>query len=169
MCNWISSIWLYMIATMEQIMGLRITILELGTQDTLINTSISQVGLFFHPTNHIINAMWQLYWTHKWTQIQTLTLVNPKLVINTFLVLDLQHDWPNMTHSNHAIQACIMIYVCNYEFSNHIVNLSFKSWKDMKNNHLKINTTLQMIAICKKIHHLAIQDWVSICLPIMCH
>jgi hypothetical protein len=48
-----------MIATMEQIMGLRITILELGTQDTLINTSISHVGLFVHPTNLTFEAMCQ--------------------------------------------------------------------------------------------------------------
>jgi hypothetical protein len=44
---------------MEQIMGFRITILELGAQDTLINTSISHVGLFVHPTNLIFKAMWQ--------------------------------------------------------------------------------------------------------------
>lgn len=61
MRNWIGSIWLYMIATMEQIMGLRITILELGTQNTLINRLISQVGLIVHPTNLIVDAMWQLY------------------------------------------------------------------------------------------------------------
>jgi hypothetical protein len=40
-------------------MGLKITILELGTKDTLINTSISHVGLFVHPTNIIFEAMWQ--------------------------------------------------------------------------------------------------------------
>jgi hypothetical protein len=73
-------------------MGLKITILELGTQDTLINTSISHVGLFVHPTNLIFEAMRQWYWTHKWTQIQALTLVNSKLVINTFSPLDLQYD-----------------------------------------------------------------------------
>jgi hypothetical protein len=107
MRNWIGSIWLYMIATMEQIMGLRITILELSTQDTLINTSISQVGLFVHPTNHIVDAMWQLYWTHKWTQIQTLTLVNPKLVINIFSVLGynmIDPTWPILTmQSKHVL------------------------------------------------------------------
>jgi hypothetical protein len=44
-----------MIATMEQILGLRITILELGTQ----GTSISHVGLFVHPTNLTFEAMCQ--------------------------------------------------------------------------------------------------------------
>ncbi len=38
-------------------MGLRITILDPITQDTLINISTSQFGPFFHLMNHVVEAM----------------------------------------------------------------------------------------------------------------
>jgi hypothetical protein len=45
------------IKKMEYTMGAWITILKLNTQNTLINTPISQVGLSIHPTNHVIEVL----------------------------------------------------------------------------------------------------------------
>jgi hypothetical protein len=43
--------------TTEQIMGPRITILDLVTQDALANTSTSQFGLFIYPMIHVVETM----------------------------------------------------------------------------------------------------------------
>ncbi len=45
------------IVTMEHTMGPRITILNLVTQDALINISTSQFGLFVRLMNHVVEAM----------------------------------------------------------------------------------------------------------------
>lgn len=37
-------------------MGAWITLLKLNTQDTLINTLVSQVGPYVHPMNHVVEV-----------------------------------------------------------------------------------------------------------------
>jgi hypothetical protein len=55
----------------------------------------------------------------------------------------------------------IITHVCNYEFSNHIVNcnLSFKSSRHMKNNHFINIYNFTNVHNLQKENHLVIQDW----------